>query len=450
MPRNPYLAAYRRQASNRRRTGGHLPALGRLALALVAVLLLVPLVRPVFLSFLDLGRSAVAGGLEGIAVRGGLLLVAVLSLDLYTAVIRSPDRAVLDLHPVDPAGVVAFEAVRVAEERAWLVAALALLLAPIGLEVSWLAWAGVLLVLLGAYAVGLAAATLMFLLAVDIAESPRWEAVLDLVRGTNQRAQAAFIWAPGVVLAGAGALVVAASWGLGRAWEGQPLPAAALLAPFAGAVLAWRPVRRLSPAWFRASAVLADVDARYAALEEREEGQRVYLDWVVRLLPAEVGRYVLKDLRHGWRARRTWVLGPWLVGIGAGLAAWSAAEAAPGTAAAVASAGVWLFAAVGVLMDRDDPDFLARWMPPEPGRRLAARALVLALWTQGCLWLAVLAALVRHGGEAALGVLLTGLLAWLVAVPAAAWLGRYRTWGAWLYGPTAAVAGAALLAWRMP
>ncbi len=450
MARNPYLAAYRRQARNRRRAGGLLGDLGRLGLGLVAAAFLVPLVRPIFLGFLDLGPDHWALGIEGVTVRAGLLLVAVLALDLYTALIRSPDRAVLDLYPVDPGQVVAFEAIRVAEERAWVLVLLALLLGPIGWEGAWAAWGLSMIVLAGAYAVGVTASAMMFLLAIEIAESPRWSGLLDLLRGHNQRAQAAFIWAPGLVLAAAGGLVALASWGLAQGWEGQPLAFAALALPFGGAVLAWIPVPALArKSWFRASAVLADIDARYAALEEYEEGQRAYLDWVVRFLPRGLGRYLLKDLRHGWRARRAWILGPWLVGVGAALAAWAPAPTAPDSAAAVVAAGVMLFAMVGVRMEQDDPDFLRRWMPLAPGPTALARALAVLLWSQGCLWLAVLAALIRHGAAGATTVLGTGLLAMAIAVPLAILCRRLRGWGTWVYGPFAAVLGAALLAWRL-
>ncbi|MBW2256579.1 MAG: hypothetical protein JRI25_18550, partial [Deltaproteobacteria bacterium] len=266
MPRNPYIQVHARRRRNRLRVTGRATSLGRWLVPALAAVVLVPLVRPVFLSFLDLDREAWGAGLEGVAVRVGVVLIGVLALDVYTALIRSPDRPILDLHPVDPGQVVVFEAVRVAEERAWLLPVLGLLLGPIGWEGSFGAWLAVMGVAVGSFALGLTGSVAMHLLAVEVAESPRFGPLLDMGRGYNQRAQAAFIYAPGAVLAAAGGLVMLASWGVGQAWSGQPAGLLLLAVPFAGAALAWVPVARLaSRNWFRATAVLADIDARYAA-----------------------------------------------------------------------------------------------------------------------------------------------------------------------------------------
>jgi hypothetical protein len=448
VPHNPYLQVHSRRRRNRLRATGRVASLGRWLVPALAVVVLVPLVRPVFLSFLDLDRESWGAGLEGIAVRVGAVLIGVLALDVYTALIRSPDRPILDLHPVDPAQVVVFEVVRVAEERVWLLAVLALLLGPIGWEGSFGAWLAVMAVALGSFALGLTASAAMHLVAVEVAESPWWGPLLDMGRGVNQRAQAAFIYAPGVVLAGAGGLVILASWGVRQAWAGQPAALLLLTVPFAGAILVWIPVARLANRnWFRATAVLADIDARYAALGQREEERRVYLDWLVRFLPPLVGRYALKDLRHGWRSRRIWLTGPWIAGVAAALAGWSGAETAPGAALFLVTAAVWFFATVGVLMDRDDPAFLLEWLPPEPGPRWAARLLVLVLWAQGCLWFPGLAVLLRHGPAPAAWVVGVGLVSVVIAVPAAVLCSRSRSWGVWLYGPVAAVMVAASAAW---
>ena len=48
-----------------------------------------------------------------------------------------------------------------------------------------------------------------------------------------------------------------------------------------------------------------------------------------------------------------------------------------GCAVALVGASVWLFAAVGVLLDRDDPPFLQAWLPGRPAPVALARLVVL-------------------------------------------------------------------------
>jgi len=450
MARNPYLAAYRLRRRHRLQTVGGWVGLAQAAVPLLVALLLVPFVEPVFLGFLYLPASDWGGGFEAVGDRAGLLLVAVTALDVFSALIRSPDRAVLDLHPVDPGAVVVFEVVRVIRERAWLPIGLLLVLLPVARVApgAWLLLAGLVF---GCWALGLAASTLTHLAAVEVAESETFAPLLDLVRGHNPRSQAAFIYAPGAVLAAAAGAVLAAGWGLRTGWQGQPAAYALLVVPYLAAAVSWWPVRRLAGrAWFRASAVLADIDARYAALEGRgEEARRVYLDWVVRFLPVDLGRYVLKDLRHGWRGRRAWITGPWLGGLVGLAASWSAAHSAPAAAAGIAVACVWLFAAIGAVLDRDDPPFLVHWMPAPPRARAAARWIVLAAWGQGAVWLPFLGVWLRHGIGPALGLFGTVCLSVAVAVPVAWACGRSRAWGPWLYGPVAALAVAATAAWTV-
>ncbi len=447
MSRNPYLSSYRLQQRHRARVVGWWVVWAQALLPIGVAALLVPFVEPVFLGFLLLPPAQWGPGLEGLAQRAGLLLVAVLALEVYTALIRSPDRAILDLHPVDAGQVATFEVVRVARERAWLPVGIGVAFSPIALA-SPSAWGLLMVAVAGAYALGLTASAMMHLLAVQVSESERWAPLLDLLRGRNPRAQAAFLYAPGMVLAAAGSLTLLAARGVGAGWHGRPAALLLLALPFVAALAAWVPVAGLArQGWFRASTVLADIDARWAALEGRsEESHRVYLDWVVRWLPAATARYALKDLRHGWRGRRAWVTGPWLVGLVGLFAGWSVDPGAPAAATLVVVAGAWGFAAVGAVLDRDDPPFLSRWLPAEPGPRLAARLLALALWGQGTLWLPFFAVWLRHGLGAALGLLGFGAASLLLAVPVAAICGRSRAWGPWLYVPAAVLLGAATAA----
>lgn len=444
---NPYVRAWRTQRAHRRRTlglGGWLP--GLLA-PLLATLVLVPLVRPVFLSFLELPASQWAEGMEGVLLRAGVVLVGWLALDVYTAVIRGPDRDVLALLPVNAAQVVHLELMRVARERWWLLPSLAILLSPVALAGAPALWGAGLIVLVGSWAMGLVVSAAVHLFAVEVAESPRWAPFLDLIRGSNPRPQAAFIYAPGAVLLicglvvgqGARGAVLAASGEL-VGWLWMLLPAPLVI----GAALNLGPLARRS--WFQGSAVLAEIDARYAALADREEALRVYLDWVVRWLPVSVGRYALRDLRHGWRARRTWITGAWLLGVGAFAAGWTASVDGPLRAGIVAVAAIWGVASLGVLLERDEPDFLRAWLPPGGAPALGARGLVLLLWVQPCVWGGALAVGFRRGlAEGAL-VLAVGAGSGLVAAAVSVACGTLRDRGLLLYAPLAAVLAAATLA----
>jgi hypothetical protein len=187
----PYLVAWRRQRRNKRKVEGWFPPTIRALLLITAAVVLLPLIQPVFLGFLDRDPAGWADGLEAVSLRAGLLLVAVLSLDVYTALIRGTDRQMLAVLPVEPGAVAWLTVLRLAVERAWLPLVLIWLLSPIAWRGHLGMWAGASAVVLGSYFVGLTSAAVMHLLAVEVAESEFWAPVLDMGRGSNPRAQAA-------------------------------------------------------------------------------------------------------------------------------------------------------------------------------------------------------------------------------------------------------------------
>ncbi len=440
---NVHVRTYRRRAANRRRDEGLVPTLARWLAPVAATALLVPLAQPVFFKWLTGSPKGWASGLEGYLLRAGCFIVAWMALDLYAALIRSGDREVLALHPVDPAEVVTAEALAVAAERWWLAPAATALLIPVGMAGHWAAVGLAAALLLGAQILGIAASAMVHLLAIEAAESPAWEGVLDFVRGTNPREQAAFIYAPGVVLGGS-ALVVSqgahAAAQLAFA-DGPSSLALWLVLPAVLAAGCWMMVPGLAQrSWFTASGVLADIDARYGALADHEEGRRVYLDWAVRFLPTGWGVWALKDLRHGWRHRRTWLTGAWFAGVAAAMAGWSGAELAPASAGFIALASAWLVGAVGVLLEADEPDFLRAWLPDGGLARRGARWLVLTAWMQATIWPAVAVLLLRHGRDAALTLAFAGLATTAVAATTALICATLRERGLLVYGPLAALA----------
>lgn len=444
--RNPFLAAYVRSRQNRLRAEGLAGWLPALLGPVVAIALLVPLVRPVFLSFLDLPEELWAQGMAGVLMRAGVVIVGWLSLDVFSAVVRGSDREVLGGLPVDAAAVVRFQVLRVALERWWLLPAAMVLLSPVAFAGAPGLWAAGALALLGSAAMGLAVSAAGHLLAIEIAESERWAGFLDLVRGNNPRPQAAFLYAPGAVLAVSGLAVAGAANGAVAVAAGAPQGWIGLLAPWALVMVAWARVGPLARrAWFRGSAVLAEIDARYAILASPEERLAVYLDWTVRWLPARAQVWALRDLRHGWRGRRTLISVAWLVGLAGFVAGWTLSEVGPQRAMAVAVGGSWLVAALGVLLEQDEPEFLRVWLPQEGGAPQVGRIWALVGWISPCIWPAALSVAMRRGLADAGFVLGAGLLAAAVAIGVAVGCGRLRARGLVIYAPVATVLAAAMV-----
>ncbi len=438
-----YLRTWRRRRKNRAATVGWLGWLQGVAGPTLATALLIPLFDQIFLSFLHHPPDLWGEGVAGVVLRAGIAVLSLLALDVFTAVIRGPDRAVLTLLPIDSAAVVRYEIIRVATERWWILPALAALLSPIALAGAPALWGLGLVVIAGAWAMGLCVSAAVHLLAIDVAESPSWAGLLDLVRGHNPRSQAAFLYAPGVVLLVCGLVIGQGAYAVPRIVAGEVLPALWLLAPPIFAAGAWSQLGRLAQgSWFKGSAVLAEIDARYAALADREEGLRVYLDWLVRFLPKGIALFALKDLRHGWRGRRTLISGAWLVGFGGFVAGWTESTAGTERAALVVIGGVWLCAALGVLLERDEPDFLQAWLPPGGVDRWAARALVLAVWLQPCVWLAAASVGFRQGFGPAGIVLGFGIGCTVLAIPTAIACSRLGQRGLAVYAPVATVVAA--------
>lgn len=444
MAGNPHTRALALRRRHRAAQEGLGPRVARGGAALLALMLLVPLVQPVFLHFLGSRGVALTEGLGGVQFRASVVLVSVLALDVYTALVRSPDRGVLALLPVDPSQVVQAELRRVALDRIWLVLALQILLAPIAFAGHWQAWLFGGVQLLGAAALGVLASGMVHLLAIGAAKNEALSGLLDLVRGQNPREQAAFIYAPGVVLGGAGILLMQSAFAAPRlASAPVAMDVVWLLLPFAVAGYCATTLSGLAHrAWFDASAVIADIDARSAMLVHEEDARSVYLDWGVRFLPRSWGPWALNDLRHGWRAHRSWITGAWVAGVASGLAAWTSDPAAPGRALAVMAAGSALCATVGVQLNRQEPEFLRAWLPDGGAARRGARLAVLVGWLQPVVWLPVASLLVRHGAPSAVGVLLVGegMLLGFAAVALVSSALRERA--LWVYGPGATVLAA--------
>lgn len=423
---NPYREVH---ALQRQREGGR----GRALLPVLAAVVAVPFAKPVLLGFLEGGR--VAGGVEAIALRLGLVVAGAMAMHTYADLVRGPDRPVLDPHPVQPRLLLRAIALRTARERAYLPLCCAVLLAPVAMAGHPLAWAGGSAVALGAWLASLGAGFAVHLGGVWAARSEGLAKVLDAVRGANPRMQAALIYAPGVAVAAVGLAVAFAASGVGAALGGWAPGWAFLGLPpllgLAGWVVAGPLAERT---YVRATALLTEIDGMYAGKEDPEESRSVYLEWVARGRPE-----LLRALRQGWRRLRTWPMGAWgLGGLGA-LAGWSKAADAPATAAAVVLAAVLLLGVLPTRLADGDPPWLDRWLGVPAARVGAARAAVAFLYAQGAVIPAAAALAVRHGREALLPLVLAEALGLLGAVAGAGLAARWRGRAAWLYGPGALV-----------
>jgi hypothetical protein len=434
----------------RRRARAAEPGAVRVAKAVggvAVVAALVPLVRSALLGFLDVPGADVVGGLGGAWTRASLLVLVTASLAVHGNVLRGPARAVLQIHPVDPRSVVREELAAAARGQAVLVLAVIAVLAPVALEVGWLAWVLGALVVAGVAASGLVLGAVVLLGAIEAAESPAWAPWLDLVRGNNPRPQAAIIWALAPSTLVAGWVAVAASEAAARAATGPTAAAAWIAGPWALAALGSPFVPRLAErTWFRASVVLADIAARYAALEPHGAAREVALDWTVRWLPAEAARWALLELRYGWRERRTWLSAVWLVTIGAVVLGWTGTAAAAPRAGLVAGAAGWLVGVLPVLRAREEAPFLRHWLPGSTGALAAARAWAVLAWGSGAVLATAVVVLLVHGSAALGAALATAVPSLVVAALASSGWATLRERGMAPYVGSAALALASVAA----
>lgn len=433
MPVNAYRLADRRQSRARARMApwaARLLPLGSVGAAGLAVLLM----GRTLYGFLDAGEAARIAGASALVLRVGFVLAAVLAVSTYSALVRGPDRGVVDLHPLRAGDWYTARALGLLEDRLrWLVVASVFLL-PLGsaTPLALLTLAGTWF---GAVGVGVA----VNLAAPTIGLDPRWAPVLDAVRGVNPRPQAALIYAPGVALTVAGAGVVAGAAGFqavmegGGGWVGLLLPWALGAAGFALG-------RRAAGGAVRFPAVLGEIDAAWAGAEGPGEDPRsVYLDWLTRWVPGPWRRDLLRELRHLGRAHRTWAVGAWMAGALAALSAWTPGEDGLQRLRVAALVGVAAIAGAALRLGATDPPGLAARLGVKDGEVLRTRALAVWAYAQPVLILGALAGLVRHGGRAAAPLLVAeGALVGLVGL--AAWSGhRWPGRAGWLYLPVALV-----------
>ena len=397
-----------------------------------------PLARPVLLGFLDLGLFHV--GLEAVTLRLGALMAAAMALHTYSDLVRSPDRAVLDAHPVSPRPLLRAIALRTALQRSYLPVVGAILLAPIIPKVGWVAWFGGVGVVFGAWLAALGVGFAVHLAAVWAGLSDGLVKVLDALRGDNPRMQAALIYAPGVALFVVALSVAFSAGGLGRAVAGDSSGWGLLLVPPVLGALGWGIAQPLSDRYYvRATALLTEVDGLVAGVAGADEDRLVYLEWLSRGRPE-----LLRQLRQGWRAQRSWAVGGWGLGLLGLLAAWSTEPGVAGRLLSVVGGCVLLYTLLPPRLSSGDPKWLDEALGVQGPRVDRARAFVAFAYAQAAVLPALAAGLLRHGAAVlpSIAVVETvGALLIFVSSLAARRLGERA---AWIVGPLALVAWAAL------
>ncbi len=428
---NPYIRVHRTIARHRGWQWYRLIPV----LAAVAAL---PLVSDTWLGFLpkDSGvpPDAYAMALSVAVGRLANLIAAAVILASYSALVRGPDRAVLDVHPIRARELVTAIARSTVNTQLYLVGLAGVVLLPVAQVSGFSVYGAALLLVVSAWAGALGVGFLVHLGGVWAAYSERLEGVLDALRGDNPRMQAALIYAPGVALVMVGVGTEFGSMGLAAWLNGWTFGLLWLMIPAGLGLAAWLGVGSLANRYYvRASLLLAEVDGAWAHADESEHASRVYLQGLARKRPE-----LLRALRNGWRAHRLFATGAWVLGFLVLVVSWNdPARAAFWGAGAI----VWV-SGVAPKMASVDP----RWLDDALGVRrsdvLVARAVVAVSYAMGVLGPVGVSLSIRHGGAGATVALgLLGLT--IVTAVSGAWAaGAWRRHGQWAYSAIALVAWA--------
>ena len=381
-------------------------------------------------------------GLEAVTLRLGALMAAAMALHTYTDLVRSPDRPVLDAHPVHPRQLLRAIALRTALQRSYLPVVGATLLAPIIPVAGWVPWLGGVGVVVGAWLAALGVGFAVHLGAVWAGFSDSLARLLDALRGDNPRMQAALIYAPGFALLVVVLSVAFSSGGLGRAVAGDPTGWPLLLVPLGVGAVGWGLTGPLADRYYvRATALLTEVDGLVAGASASDEDRLVYLEWLSRGRPE-----FLRQLRQGWRVHRSWAVGGWGLGVLGLLAAWSTEPGVAGRLFSVVGGSVLLYAILPPRLSAGDP----RWLDDALGVSAApvdrARAVVALAYAQGAVLPALAAGLLRHGTVVLPALLVVEAVSAMLIFASARLARRMGMRAAWVMGPVALVIWAGLTA----
>ena len=356
---------------------------------LVGVIISMFVIRPIFL---ESWSGHIGEYLESLLFRFSALITAAMALHTYSAIVRSSEHGIISIHPIlgKPFLWSSFENT-IRETWLWWVSSSILLLPLVELG-EYLAFALSISLLIGSWVGGIGAGYCINLGSIWVARSPRAHIILDMVRGQNPREQAAFIYAPGIALIVVGLTLVLGAGGLRAALVGQHIWGLLVLLPYGIGLLGFfLALRIVEEELLRVGSILVDIDAHWHNIEEGEDPNSVYLDWLGSRRPE-----LLRALRAGWREYRVYPILSWGVGFLGGLMIWTGKL----------SEGLW-FASFGMVglgslswqLQKKDPKWLDLSLNLDENKIRVARFQLIIAYGMG-VWLPVsVLGFVTQGGR---------------------------------------------------
>lgn len=358
-----------------------------ITLVLLGIITATIVIRPIFFSDWqnDLGVN-----LESLLFRFSALIASAMALHTYSSVVRSSEHGIISLHPILGRQFL-WASLEEALRSTWIWwFGSAIILFPLIELGEYFAYILSILLLLGAWIGGIGVGYCVNLGSIWVARSSAFHPILDMARGQNPREQAAFIYAPGVALLLVGLGLAFASGGLRATLSGNPIWGLLILLPYllggAGFVLA---LSLVEEELLRVGTILTEIDAHWGAVEEGDDPNAVYLDWLANGRPE-----FLRALRAGWREYRLYPVLSWGVGILSGLMIW--AEKLNGGL----SLGALGFVGLGTLtwqLRGSDPEWLDRALGVNERKVALARLQLVLAYGMGIIIPVFLIGLLKQG-----------------------------------------------------
>jgi len=361
---NPYVKAHQITAQRE-------PRSWRVLLIIVGAALAAPFAKPLLLNYAGTGS-----GIEQLSLRLGAFLAGLMALQTYTDIVRSPERDVISLHPLLPVFFLDAVAKRTVKKSVCWPIALAIVTFPLLFEGSFEAWFWILMILFSSWLGGIGLGYAVNLGSIWAARDQRMNPILDLVRGSNPKEQAAFIYAPGVALALLGIAIAFASGGARAALSGNPVLGSLVALPIVlGGIGFWWARTLVERELVRGVAILAEIDAHWIQATEDEDAGAVYLDWVAKNNPD-----LLRSLRQGWRSHRLYPNLSWGCGLLCALELWGGQV---DDTIIIGSAGIVILGTLPFRLAKGDPCWLDKALVLDPRSVATSRMYTTVLYSLG-------------------------------------------------------------------
>jgi hypothetical protein len=366
---NPYVIAH--TITKKRQSRNWSPFL-----ICIGALVAAPLAEPSLLFFLAVG--GVNAGVEQLALRLGALVAGIMSLQTYTDIVRSPERGIISLHPLLPKFYLHAVTKRTLQNSICWPIALGLLITPMIVRGAVDAWLWMLLIIFASWLGGIGVGYAVNLGSIWVSRNTEKNQWLDAIRGSNPREQAAFIYAPGIALAVLGISIAFAAGGARAALDGKIYFGLLILMPLFLGVIGFFIARGLvSTELVRAVALLEEIDSHWKRVNNLEDDNEVYLDWLAKESPER-----LRALRHGWRNHRLYPNLGWFCGALSAIAVWGGQNE---NGLMVAALGIVMMGSISPRLAAGDPDWLNTFLGVDQLKVMFARATITILYSLGIL-----------------------------------------------------------------